>query len=308
MEHSLPADTVTAELIVVRQLPEIEERLRTVKDSVDKRVSDALSMVCTEETVQAVKAERAKLNQEFAILEDQRKAAKKAVLEPYEQFEKTYKECVSDAFRRADADLKKKIDDVESEMKRRCEDGLRDYFAELCAVHHLDWLTYERAGIKVDMASAKAKTPKKLREQLVSFVAGVAESVERISSLDDAGEIMVEYHRSLDAAGAICAVKERHQRIEEQKAAQESHKSDQEREIEMVLRVEAMDTPIRVLHPEESVEDATMCEYIASLVEKSNQKNPDDVFESFTFTVLNVKRSQLWKIREFLNMEGIQYE
>lgn len=102
-------NTVSAELIVVKQLPEIEERLRTVKESVDRRVADALAMVCTEETVQAVKAERAKLNQEFAILEDQRKAAKKAVLEPYEQFEKTYKECVSDAFRRADADLKKKL-------------------------------------------------------------------------------------------------------------------------------------------------------------------------------------------------------
>lgn len=193
-------------------------------------------------------------------------------------------------------------------MKRRCEDGLRDYFAELCAVHHLDWLTYERAGIKVDMASAKAKTPKKLREQLVSFVVGVAESVERIGSLEDAGEIMVEFQRSLNAADAICTVQERHRRIEEQKAAQEARKAEQECEVEMVRRVEALDTPIHVLHPEESVEDATMCAYIASLAAKSNQKNPDDVFESFTFTVLNVKRSQLWKIREFLNMEGIQYE
>lgn len=101
MEQNHISDTVTAELIVVRQLPEIEERLRAAKDSVDKRVSDALSMVCTEETVQAVKAERAKLNQEFAILEDQRKAAKKAVLDPYERFETVYKECVSIAFKQA---------------------------------------------------------------------------------------------------------------------------------------------------------------------------------------------------------------
>lgn len=280
MGGNLPADTVTAELIVVRQLPEIDERLRTVKDSVDKRVSDALSMVCTEETVQAVKAERAKLNQEFAILEDQRKAAKKAVLEPYEQFEKTYKECVSDAFCRADAELKKKIDDVESEMKRRCEDGLRKYFAELCD-HHLDWLTYERAEIKVDMASAKAKTPKKLREQLAAFVAGVAESVERIGSLDDAGEIMVEYQRTLDAAGAICTVKERHRRIEEQNAAQEARRAEQEREAEMVRRVEALAPPAVLEAPEPVVK----C----------------------TFTVRATK-PQLRKLREFLNMEGIQYE
>ena len=38
-------DTLSSELIVVRQLPEIEERLRTVKDSVIERVSAALAMV-----------------------------------------------------------------------------------------------------------------------------------------------------------------------------------------------------------------------------------------------------------------------
>ena len=98
-------------------------------------------------------------------------------------------------------------------MKRRCEDGLRDYFADLCALHHLDWLVYERAGIKVDMSSAKAKTPKRLQEQLTEFVVGVSESIERINLLDNAAEIMVEYQRSLNVADAICTVQERHRRM-----------------------------------------------------------------------------------------------
>ena len=244
MEHNIPADTVTAELIVVKQLPEIEERLRTVKESVNRRVSNALAMICTEETLQAVKAERAKLNQEFAILEDQRKAAKKAVLEPYERFEEVYRDCVSIGFKQADEALRSKIAEVESEIKRRCEEGLRDYFAELCAVHHLDWLTYERAGIKVDMASAKAKTPKKLREQLTAFVAGVAESVDRINTLEDPEKIMVEYQKSLNAADAICTVQERHRRIEDQKKELEARKAVREQEDAMVRRVEALDTPV----------------------------------------------------------------
>ncbi len=281
MEHHMSTDTVTAELIVVKQLPEIEERLRTVKESVDQRVSRALSMVCTEETVQAVKAERAKLNQEFAILEDQRKAAKKAVLQPYEQFESVYRECVSTAFMKADEQLKAKIAEVENEMKRRCEEGLRDYFAELCAVHHLDWLTYERAGIRVDMASAKAKVPKKLREQLAAFVAGVAEGIDRINLLDDAEEIVVEFRESLDAAGAICTVKDRHRRIEEQRAAQEARKAAQEQEAAVIRRVEALAPPVTVEAPEPVVK----C----------------------TFTVRATK-PQLRKLKEFLKMEGIQYE
>ena len=184
------------DLIQVIQLPVIEERLRSLKETVDKQVTDALALVCTEETVQTVKAVRSDLNKQFQALEEQRKEVKRAVLGPYEQFEAVYKECVSDGFKRADAVLKVKISDVEAEMKRRCEEGLREYFSELCTAEHVEWLTYDRAGVTVDMASAKAKTPKKLREQLAGFVANVSRGVEMISSMDDAEEIMVEFKRT----------------------------------------------------------------------------------------------------------------
>ena len=59
------------ELIRVAQLPVIEERLRAMKETVDKRVGEALALVCNEETVQAVKAVRADLNKEFQVLEEQ---------------------------------------------------------------------------------------------------------------------------------------------------------------------------------------------------------------------------------------------
>lgn len=274
-------DTVTGELIAVKQLPEIEERLRTVKESIDRRVSYAKAMVCTAETIQAVKEERAKLRQEFGILEDQRKDAKRAVLEPYEQFEAVYKACVSDAFQSADAAMKKKIDDVESEIKRTCEEGLRDYFDELCAVYHLEWLTYDRAGIKVDMASAKAKTPGKLRKQLAAFVRGVSESVNRISRMDNPAEIMVEFKETLDEAEALYAVSERRRRMAVQRAAQEARRAEREREAEMVRRVEALGAPVAAEAPEPAVE----C----------------------TFTVRAAK-SQLRRLKEFLNREGIRYE
>ena len=70
------------ELIKVVQLPVIEEQLRSMKETVDKRVGEALSLVCTEETVQTVKGVRAELNKEFQTLEEQRKEVKKAVLGP----------------------------------------------------------------------------------------------------------------------------------------------------------------------------------------------------------------------------------
>lgn len=268
-------------LIQVIQLPEITEQLYKLKETFEQYAVDAEAMVCTPETIPAVKGFRADMRKAFDAVEDQRKAAKKAIMEPYEQLESVYRECVTGPFKRADSVCSRKVSDVESDLKNRCESGLKDYFDELCAVHHLEWLTYERAGIKVDLTSAKAKTPKKLREQLVEFVVKVAESVDRINSLEDAGEIMVEYQKSLDAAGAICTVKERHRRIEEQKAFQEQREAIRAQEAEAVRRVEALAPPI--------------------------QAEPPEPIVRCTFSVRATK-PQLRKLKEFLNMEGIQYE
>lgn len=238
------------DLIVVKQLPVIEEQLRTLKDHWEQRAADAESMVCTEETIQAVKAFRSEMRKEFDEVEALRKATKQAVMEPYNRFEAIYKECVTTAFQRADSACSSKVSEVENDMKRRCEDGLREYFAELCAVHHLDWLTYDRSGIKVDMASAKAKTPKRLREQLAAFVKDVSENVSVISGMVNAEEMMVEYQRCLNFADAYDAVQERHRLIEEQNAAQEARKAEREREAEMVRRVEALAPPVAAEAPE----------------------------------------------------------
>lgn len=268
------------ELIAVKQLPVIEERLRTLKDRWEQRALDAEAMVCTEDTIQAVKAFRADMRREFEEVEILRKQAKQAVMEPYDRFEAVYRECVTEPFQKADNACAGKVSEVETDMKRRCEDGLRDYFAELCSVRHLDWLEYERAGIKVDMASAKANAPKRLMEQLSSFVAGVADSVDRIIQMDDADEIMVEFKEHLDAAKAIYDVHERHQQKEAERAEREARYAALEQEQEAVRKVEALAPPVQVGQPK-----TVKC----------------------TFTV-HTTMDKLKKLKEFLNTEGIQYE
>ena len=196
------------------QLPVIEERLRDLKEATERRTGQAMSMVCAPETLAAVKAVRAQLNQEFAEMEAQRKAVKAAIMEPYDRFEAVYRDCVAVPFRRADADLKGKIDAVEQEVKERCEETLRRYFAELCAAHGVDFLTYEQTGVKVDMASAKQKTPKKLMEQMRMMVEGCAQAMAAIDGMEHGDEIAVEYKRCLDLTFAIQTVARRHQMLE----------------------------------------------------------------------------------------------
>ena len=61
------------ELIVVKQLPVIQEQLQQAKKAVSARVEAACSLVCNEDTVKSVKEERAKLNKEFKLWEEKRK-------------------------------------------------------------------------------------------------------------------------------------------------------------------------------------------------------------------------------------------
>ena len=269
------------ELIRLAQIPVIEERLRSVKEKVDKRVETAMALVCTEETVQSVKKTRAELNKEFGELESQRKAVKTAIMAPYDRFEAVYKECVSDAFRKADADLKQKVADVEGEMKRRCEDALREYHSELCEAYHIDFVPFERVGITVSMTDAKAKTqpPKKLKDHVSHFMCGVAQSVELINSMgDDAEEIMVEFKRCLEVPSAIAAVQARRRMVEAEKAAKAAREAEREREAAAIKKVEAFAPPV--------------------------EKEPE-VRCRFTVTAT---KSQLKRLKEFMNMEGIKYE
>lgn len=277
-----------SDLIQVVQLPVIEERLRSMKDYVEQQVSEALALVCNDGTLAQVRTARADLNKTFNDLEEQRKAVKKAVMGPYEQFEAVYKECISEPFRRADVALKGKIGAVEGEIKGACETEMREYFSELCAAEHLDWLKFEWVGLKIDLASARQKSHGKLREQIAGFVVGVAQAVNTISKMDSSEEIMVEYRRCLDMGKAIGIVQERNQRTEEERAAAEARKAAMDAQRAAVEKVEAAAPPVAA--------------------PPVQAPGPEKVFPRFTFTVLNATKSQLIRVREFLKQEGISYE
>lgn len=280
-----------SDLIQVVQLPVIEERLRSMKDTVERQVSEALALVCNDDTLAQVRTARADLNKTFSDLEEQRKAVKKAVMGPYEQFEAVYKECISEPFRRADVALKGKIGAVESEIKGACEAELREYFSELRAAEHVEWLEFERVGLKIDLATARQKSHAKLREQIAGFVVGVSQAVNTISKMENAEEIMVEYRRCLDMGTAIGVVQERNQRVEEERAAAAARMAALGVQLAAVQRVEAA-APPTVLAPPAPDPAA---------------RQEDKTAYKCTFTVRATK-AQLRALKEFMNQEGISYE
>lgn len=279
------------ELIRVVQLPVIEERLRAMKEQVDVRVRDALSLACTDETLSAVKTARADLRKEFDALEEQRKAVKKSVLGPYEQFEAVYRECVSDTYTMADRELKGKISAVEDGIKSACEAELKAYFDELAAAEHVEWLTWDRLGLKIDLTSARQKSHAKLREKVAEFVCGVAQCVDTISRMDDADEIMAEFRQCLSIGQALAIVQERHQRIEVERRAAEERKAVMDAQRSAVEKVEAAVPPVVVAPP----------------VSAPAPAQEEETVYRCSFTVRATK-AQLKKLKDFMIQEGIRYE
>lgn len=272
-------------LIQIVQLPIIKERLHFLKGYVDQQVSDAMAMVCTDDTVIYVKQIRAELNALFTEAENQRKAVKAAVMQPYLDFEAVYKECISAPFKRADDDLRLKIVAVETGLKKECENRLRLFFDELTQINGLDWLRFEQAGITITMADAKAKTqpPKRLREQLENFVNRVAKDLDMILTLKNAGEILAGYKQALDVTDAIRTVEERHRQIE---------RAEEEKALRDAVRAQETEARRKV----ETFAPAT--------VEESPAVQEDLLTCAFTVTDT---RDRLKLLKQFLDTNGYKY-
>ena len=272
-------------LIRVVSLPVIEEQLRELKESWEQRAQDAQSMVCTEDTVQDIKKARAEMRKEYEDAENQRKAAKTAYMAPWDRIEAAYKDCVKDAFTRADAAYKSKIAEVEDAQKAECENVCRQYFAEVCAVQGVEWLRYEQTGIKISLAEAKKVTPSGLFDKLSEFAARVACDVDSIAKMEHSAEVMAEYKgNGLSLAKSVKAVQDRHEAADRERKEAVARAEAKRREVEAVAKVESA---VPALAP-------------------PVEAKPEPLL-TVTFKATAAK-SKLIELREFMKQRGIQYE
>lgn len=270
------------EIIVVRQLPEIEERLQEIKVEVSERANKAMSLVCTEENRQAIKDIRAELRKEFNEWEEKRKEVKEAVLAPYDNFEKVYKDCITDIFKRVDADLKDKIAIVEDELKAEREEEVKAYFNEYLASKNLDFITYENADINVTLSASK----KSLKEKAKAFIDRVCDDLNLIDTQEHKDEILYEYKRFFNVSSAITTVQMRHKALEEERAREAERKAREEAE---KAAAEKVATVVETLTPPTVVDEEI--EPIASVK-----------------LIVRGTKKQLKALKEFLINNNYDYE
>lgn len=210
------------DLIVVKQLPVIEEQLRTIKEMFTREAEKATSLMCTEDSLQIVKQRRAHMTKVYKELEARRINAKKAILAPYEAFETIYKKCVTEIYKPCDEALAAKIREVEDTIKSEKRKIAEDYFAEYAQSKGIDFIPFNHIGVSVTMNASK----KSLKDQVKTFLDKVSDELALIETQEHRDEILVEYKNSLNAARAITLVTERHKAIEAEKRRSEAAQAE----------------------------------------------------------------------------------
>lgn len=295
------------QVIALKQLPIIEEHLQLVKSDVETRTRNTMQLVCTEETRKDVKSIRTELSKEFAEMENQRKRVKEAIMEPYNQFETVYKECISDPYKKADAELKKRIDEVESGLKSDKEKAIRDYFNELCKANNLPWLRFEQMGLKIGLSTNVNGT----KTALTSTVLKISKEVLELSRYENAAELMVEYKKSLNMALALSTVRARQEQIELQKQYEAKRRAALEQQRAAEEKVQQA-----LAEAQETQQDAAEppIEEVAAPTEETPTEAPAAVQEQAQPTIYEVKFAvrgtieQLKKLKQFIMQEGMSYD
>lgn len=285
-------------LIIVRQLPVIEDQLLQVKASIEARVSEILTRACTEDTYKAVKKARAELNKEYAELECRRKEVKASILAPYEQFEKLYKECAGDIYAQADEQLKSRISEVEEGLKQQRLDSLLVYFEEYRQSLGLepDLASFDAAGIKVTLSNSQ----KALRVRAKEFLDRIAGDLELIETQERKEEILVEYRLTRNISTAVTTVNNRHKAMEAER---------RRREAAIVTRsaLEVSSAKVEEAVKETAVEHGLMPPVEISVENTAPVEQADEKFYSTAFRVTG-SLDQLKALKKFLIDGGYTYE
>lgn len=274
------------DLIIVKQLPKIEEHLKELSIEIDKKVNNAKSLVCTEENVKTIKQVRADLNKEFKDVEQQRKVVKEQILAPYMQFEEIYKTYISDKYKSADNDLKTKIDSAESELKNKKEQEIKDYFEEYKTANNIDFITYGQARINVTLSTSM----KNLKEQAKQFIDKIVDDLKLIETQEHKTEILVEYKQTLNVSQAITSVTNRFKAIEEEKKRQE----------QKVVHIEMNENHEITQKSYEQLENV-----FNKPLEQPKEENEEILTLKFT---VKGTRTKLRELKQFLENGGYDYE
>lgn len=286
------------EIAVIEQLPIITERIKEIGENLDKRLEEMKldNLVCNEETKKEIKNLRTSLGNELKEFETQRKNIKNRIMLPYEEFNKIYEEEIKTKYQKADLILADKINEVEAQIKHDTEVKMNDFFEEYRQSKNIpsEYLKFCELDIKngLNLLTTSGELVKKVKDEIKAKVDLIEQDINTINSMENADEILVEYLKTKNLSIAIREVNDRHMILE---TIQESNREIKEKQGQEDQVVEQVNEALQA--PTEEVSEGQM---------SIDDFQQEEIFET-TFTVRGTK-TQLRNLKQFLDVEGIDYE
>lgn len=170
------------------------------------------SVEVTDDTVKASKKLLASVNKEVGKLESRRIEIKKALLEPYADFETQIKE-ITGTLKEADATVRSQVRELEERQREEKRQEIEALFTARMQMYTgfpftlEDFLTPQHLN--------KSMSINKIEEELAAWFLAKDEDLRAIAAMEHAEEILTEYVSGSSLSAAMTTVRERHRRQEE---------------------------------------------------------------------------------------------
>lgn len=207
------------------------EELETQISEFREGYADAI--IQTDEDYKAAKKDRAEINAVLKKISDQRIQVKKAVMKPYEVFEKELKDAQSDL-----EDIQKKIastiKEYEDEQSEKKLNWINDVFAKAVEGKDMDFLTLERIFDKKWMN--KSSKEEDIEKAINARVETIRNNLLWIAEVEDTtirATARKQYEETLEFGAIVRLVADiKRRREEEEKKAQEEKAESRQNDLE----------------------------------------------------------------------------
>lgn len=287
-------------IVVIKQMPKLYEELDKIGEFIDKALEGIDEMQCTEENKTEVKNKRTEINNTLKILEEKRKAIKKAINEPYDEFNKKYEEVTKIKLQNASSLLGDKINEIEYGQKKKGEENLRAFAEEYFVKHGIkDYVSFEDMGFNITLTGlGKNLEGTTYKKEIISFCERIENELKLIDLEEYKSEILLEYQNTLDFIISKTRVIERHKELERLEALQREAEEKKKQEEVIIEKVE------------EVVEEVVEEEIIAP-VEIEEDVAESEIFESDEYTLtfmVTGSLEQLQALKKYIIESGLKYE
>lgn len=304
------------DIIVVKQLPVIEEQLYQLLPSIKERCELAGSLVATEENYKELKKIRADLNKERSKFKSSVKAVVDEVMAPLNDFLNGVCKEVDDAYATGISKVDGSVKGVESGLKIQKQKELFVYYEEYRQSLGLDSAIADpkESGIKVGLSDSM----KSLKEQARQYLDRIDGDLKMIDTLDDADEVLAEYRQCMSVTDAVRIVSDRHKRIEDEKirrmAEEENRKAREANEKAVEEAIQAAEEAIQAT--EEAIQQAQEAKVKNEVPVTPTVKAAPEETSEVTEPILNTKYlgyeifgtlTQLKALKAFLKEELKNY-